>query len=125
AGEVAARVGVLKVTVEPATAERAVDLERAGEDHVAECVWPSALCRNRWLLNPPAEVVQENLEAVLFGRLRLVVGRPVLLVGLLLRDDVGVDGRSFAAVVPRLNKLCRHDVLARLGAQAEVFAGAG
>src|SRR2546430_663962 len=80
-------------------AECRVDLEGSGERDVRqECARPSP-ARLRLLDDVLAQVVQQHLKAVFLGRLRLVVGGPVLLVGLPLGDGVGVDGRRRTAAV--------------------------
>jgi hypothetical protein len=77
------------------------------------------------LFDAGAQVEEELLEAVLFGGLSEVVGRPVLLVGGPLGDGGGVNGRGLAAVVALLGVACRVDVLTRLPVQLEVLTGAG
>src|SRR5581483_7084794 len=110
----AALVGVAQVAHEPPAGEAGEHLEGGGEDAVLEPNALAALLVARRLFDALTEFAQQFLEAVLLGRLREVVERPVLAVGLALRDFGRVDGRGWALPLAFLNKFRRDDVLARL-----------
>src|SRR5262249_25606384 len=126
-GDVAAPVRFAQVGGEPPGAERAVDLEDADEERVAQGrgrTPPLAATFARRFGDGGAQVGEKLLEVVLLVRLCPVVGGPDLFVRRLLRDGVRVDGRRVFNAVPLAYEPGSYRVLARLVRQLEVFAGA-
>ena len=89
-------VRVPQVRSETATGECGVNLERAGKDDIGQgnARTPKGL---DWFLDAFAEFCKQREKAFLFMRLRSVVGRPFLLIGLF-DGDCFREGLSLAIV---------------------------
>ena len=130
----AAFVSVQEVAGEAARRQTAVDLEGHREHAVARQVrLRPASVRPLLIRQVAAEIVQENLQPLLLGRLGVVVGRPILLVRwsvrrrhlLRYRQGARLGYGTVAVPLPLDRELDRVQVLALTAASLEIRAGAG
>src|SRR5207249_2947510 len=112
--QIALLVGVFEVASEPAGRDGGVHFEAASEDHVRQRRPTPPRASLLQVRQATAQFKQQLLKAMLLGLLRLVVNRPVLLIGWLVGNGIGADLGRCAAVVACADELGRKDVFARL-----------
>jgi hypothetical protein len=122
--QIALAVRVFQIASEAPTGDRAVNLESAGEDHIAngQAPTPHGLRRT---FDTFAQLRKQGEKAILLVGLRFIVGRPFLLIGFLNRNCFGVGlSLTIIGVFTLDGVLDSEDVFAGSLAGLKVRAGA-